>query len=120
MNLLRAIVRSGTDGKWFEAQLLELDIAVTAASMDDVFAEIEHAIVMEYHVSRQVGRTPFAAIAKGAPHTFKTLWIDIAETDPAIKTRELRLPDEVLEALAIALHSPNRPVLKAQRFALAA
>lgn len=116
---LRAIARNV--GGLIEAQLLELDIAVSASNVDDLVREIEHAIIAEYMIAREHGFTPFAAIAHRTPEHFKAWWpVAAAEGDRSLTTRDLNLPDEVMDALAIALHTPGRPSVIVGQYALAA
>lgn len=117
VNHLRAIIRSSSDAKWFEAQLLELDIAVAAESKEAVFREIEYALVLEYQIARERVQTPFARlVCSKTPHSFHSLWAGADSYTP----RSLNIPDEVWDALAIALHTPKRPVFAVQQYAMAA
>lgn len=119
MNPLRAIIRQ-TEERWFEALLLELDIAVAATSVEDVVVQIERALILEYQVARELGQTPFACAVRSVPQELERyLW-----TSKGNKQYPLDLPDEVVDALAIALHSlapaKQPPAIAVTRYALAA
>jgi hypothetical protein len=118
MNPLRAIVRSSQDGTFFEAQLLELNLAVSALSMDGVVSEIEHALVMEYFAAKHFGKVPFASLVREAPHSLQMWWM--AEQESPGGLRKLCAPEEVLNALAEALHTPSPPLLATQKYSFAA
>lgn len=119
MKSLRAIVRKSGEEQFFEAQLLELDIAVASTTLEGLYKELECAIVMEYHIAKDLNQTPFAQSVRTTPHKFAAWWESV-ETD-AKHTRVMSLPNEVYDALAIALHSPNlRPPLTIQEYAKAA
>jgi hypothetical protein len=108
MNTLRAVIISSGNESFFEAQLLELDIAVSASSEEALFSEIEHALIMEYHLATHHGTVPFASFVNRVPPKFEEMWRSAGD-DP-IGVRGLDIPDEVAEALANALHTGNRHV----------
>lgn len=113
MNRLRAIVRQVGDS--YEAQLLELDIAVAAKSEGGLLREIENALILDYQIARERGQTPFAGLVHKTPNGYLVWW----EEDGA-KEHQLHLPEDVVDALAIALHTPGKPVFALQRYAQAA
>lgn len=115
MDQLRAIVRQAD--AWCEAQLLELDIAVAADSVEKLLQEIEYTLVLEYQIARERGQTPFAGIAHKTPKEYRLWWE--AGTSTAVE-HELHVPAEVIDALAIALHSHRKPTVVIQRYAHAA
>jgi len=116
MNTLRAVIMSSGDDSFFEAQLLELDIAVSASSVDDLFAEIEHALILEYHLANRYGTVPFSSFVNRVPPKYEEMWGSVAD-DP-IGVRSLNIPDEVAEALANVLHTGNERVeIRAHRLA---
>lgn len=116
MNTLRAVIIPSSDETFFEAQLLELDIAVSAPSVEELFSEIEHALIMEYHLANQYGNVPFASFVNRVPQKYEKMWGSVGD-DP-VGVRGLNIPDEVAEALASALHSSNRRVeVRAHRLA---
>lgn len=120
MRQLRAIVRHADGGReWLEAQLLELDIAVSASTYGQLVKEIEHALVMEYQIAIENNRTPFAAIVNKTPSAYTSWWAE-CETS-GTKNRSLNLPREVSLALAMILHSLEQtPTFAIQEFRLAA
>jgi len=116
MNTLRAVIMSSGNDSFFEAQLLELDIAVSASSVDDLFAEIEHALILEYHLANRYGNIPFSSFANRVPPKYEQMWASVAD-DP-IGVRSLNIPDEVAAALANVLHTGNNRVeIRAHRLA---
>ncbi len=116
MNTLRAVIIPSKDESLFEAQLLELNIAVSAQSVDDLFAEIEHALIMEYHLANRYGTVPFESFVGRASLKFEKLWRSVS--DDSVAGRELDIPEEVAEALAKALHTGNKQVeIRAHRIA---
>jgi hypothetical protein len=114
--LLRAMFRE-FDGL-IEAQLIDLDIAVSAESIDAVVKKIEYALQLEYQIACENESTPFCNLVHRVPASFASGWGEAKQTE----TREITLPEEVMFALAIALHTPNpkRRVFAAQRYAVAA
>ena len=102
MNTLRALVRSSEDGGC-EAQLLELDIAVHAANEDALLRQLEYILTAEYTLAMEAGLTPFANMVKATPQAFHDGW----EASGLPKVRPINLGTEVVQALAIALHTPK-------------
>jgi hypothetical protein len=99
---LRAIVAS-TDGG-FEAQLLELDIAVQSSTVDGLLKELGHALTVSFDVSTELGETPFANLGC-APWNFQRRW---HEDGGGIKDEhEIEVPEEVAKALAAILRTPK-------------
>lgn len=96
---LRAIATERDDG--IEVQLLELDLAVRAASVDEIADALSYAIDLEYEIAKKVGLTPFVSIDP-APHHFERMWESAAT--PA-ESRHLHLRPEVCQALSIALRA---------------
>lgn len=118
MNTLRAVIIPSSDESFFEAQLLELDIAVSAASVDELFSEIEHALIMEFHLANRYGTVPFSSFVNRVPPRYEEMWASVGD-DP-IGVRGLNIPDEVAEALASALRTGNTHVeVRAHRLAAA-
>lgn len=116
MNTLRAVIFSSKDESFFEAQLLELNIAVSATSVESLFSEIEHALIMEYHLANRYGNVPFASFVGRVPPKYEAMWRSV--DDDSVPGRELVIPEEVSEALATALHTGNRHVeIRAHRLA---
>ena len=118
MNTLRAVIIPSCGESFFEAQLLELDIAVSATSVDELFLEIEHALIMEFHLANQYGTVPFSSFLNPVPEKFEKMWASVGD-DP-IGVRGLNIPSEVAEALARALRTGNMHVqVRAHRLAAA-
>jgi len=116
MNTLRAVIIPSRSGSFFEAQLLELDIAVSAMSVDELFSEIEHALIMEFHLANKYGNVPFSAFLNRVPAEFEKMWASVGD-DP-IGVRDLNIPDDVAKALASALRTGNMHVgVRAHRLA---
>lgn len=70
---VHALIVEGGDG--FEAQMLELDIAVRGATHGDIIREFEHAITILYEAAMMLGLEPFAGI-QAAPTAIQERWID--------------------------------------------
>lgn len=115
MNLLRALVRTGGEGGVWEAQLLELDIAVAAPTQDALFDEIAYALTAEYTLAVERGQTPFINIVKCTPQAFHDGFA-MAGTP---KLRQIALSDEVIRALSIALREPKLQQFSVQPLPLA-
>ncbi len=113
---LRAVTTESRDG-WMEAQLLDLDLAIRARTMDGVLAEIEHAIVVLYLAAKKLGTTPFATTPQ-APKQFREAWKQ-AIGGAGSQVGVINLPAEVGEALATALRvsKPAQQVRVLQRMA---
>lgn len=101
MNLLRAKVKDGPD--WWEAKLLDLDIAADGASEDEMLRQVEYALVAEYHLALKYGQTPFVKIfTKDCPEEVRKSWEDGSKN-----LRTLNLPDVVRQALAAVFRRPS-------------
>jgi hypothetical protein len=100
---LRAIVAPTGDGR-LQAQLLELDIAVVGANIDEILTEVAHAIIVSYEVALEHNEAPFALIAD-APQMLKSKWRQAASGN----TRCFHLPEDVAMALATALRK-RKPI----------
>lgn len=111
MDQLRAIVRRSEE-RWFEAQLLELDIAVSADSFEGIIRELQHAIIVEYQVAKELGHTPFANVVVDEPPAELARWWMAGSKG---NSREVALPAVVFDALKIALHAPKQPVFVVQQ-----
>lgn len=108
MNSIRTIVSYSPELRRLEAQVLELNIVAVADSIQGVVREIEYLLVLAYHAARDNGLTPFANIVRNgpSPQEFKwNAWKDHAED------HEMHLPQEVRDALQIALRSNKPPVI---------
>ena len=103
MQQIRAIFHKSDDGT-FQAQLLEIDIAGTAPSEKEMIREIEYAIELEYQIARDRNHTPFASLFN-PPDDLDAKW----QKATVRKQHALNLPDKVIDALAIALRSLDRP-----------
>jgi hypothetical protein len=115
---LRALLSEGADGS-IQAQLLELDIAVRADSLDGVLREFEHAIIVLYQAARKDGATPFAT-TREAPARFRRKWESLNGNGAAAPTEgRINLPPEIADALAIRLRA-DRAALEIPVFRLAA
>jgi hypothetical protein len=110
---LRALL-TGRDG-YIEAQILELDIAVRASSLEGVLEEFQHAIIVLYRAARKLGVTPFVNIPT-APSEFWDRWKD-RDGKHADHAGDISLPEEVADALATALRV-DRPLQKVPVFKL--
>lgn len=117
MQQLSALVRR-PEGQ-FEAQLLPFDIVVSAPSMDELIHELEHVLCMEYQIARRLGCTPFANLG-ASPALFWEIFDRAVEQGSPAETRDLELPSEVMDALAIALRSPQPPRFAFRDYAVAA
>lgn len=115
--LLRAVIRQ-IDGR-VEAQLLELDIAVCAESEVEAIKQISYQLSLQYRIARERNQTPFAALVGRTPAHFADWWGGAVEADRT-KEHSIDLPDEVLDALAIALHRSKSAVFATATYALAA
>lgn len=116
MNQLRAIVQASSNKDFWQAQLLELDVAVSASSFDEIVREIEYALILEYRIARERNQTPFANLVRGLPFDLHSAF----DNGPNRQTRELDLPDEVMDALSIALHTPKKQTFSVQPYTMAA
>ncbi len=105
MNTLRAVIDSSDDESFFEAQLLELDIAVSARSMEQLIAEVEHALIMEFHLANLYRIPPFSSVIQPVPKHLENRW---SSSDGGRTTSwDLHIPDVVAESLASALQAGN-------------
>jgi len=111
--MLHAIIASRDD--YFEVQLLELAVAVSARSVRDLYVELEHALVTEYEVAKAHGLTPFVRLAERASVDLQREYQDASFDN----VRDLHLPAHVSEALAAVLHVPQ-PVLRLSSVNMAA
>jgi len=102
---LRAVVASRSGG--VEAQLLEIDIAARAESVDGLLKEIAHALVVTYDIAAEAGEAPFFDI-KPAPADFHARF---ENNKGGSKVEYINLPDQVAVALATALHA-RKPIRK--------
>ena len=114
---LRALVRQ-TNGI-YEAELVELDLCVSSTSEDGLFGAIEYALCLTYQIARERGETPFARITGMASPKVAAQWNWISQSQPA-KTRPISLPEEVADALAIALHAAKPENVSGLSYAIAA
>lgn len=116
MNTLRAVIIPSSNENFFQAQLLELDIAVSASSVDELFAEIEHVLMLEYHLANRYGTVPFSSFVNRVPPTFEEMWKSVGDDSMGVRT--LDIPDEVVEALANVRRTGNKHVeIRAHRLA---
>lgn len=100
---LRAIIAPmGADR--LQAQVLELDIAVSGANVDELIAEIQHAIIVSYDVAMECKEAPFALISE-APASVKDKWTPGTQSE----SKGFHLPDNVAMALATALRK-RKPI----------
>lgn len=104
---LSAIVSQCEHG--LEAQLLEIDIAVRADTMEGLLSELAYVITVEYRIAKERGKTPFGRIEE-APQEYWDMWKLLEASGDISQTSTLNLSDDVREALAIALHT-SVPVL---------
>jgi hypothetical protein len=98
---LRVMVRDNGDGT-LEGQMIDLDIAARATSEDELVREFEYAILMEYRIAREFGRTPFLNLITSELPVFAASWRD----EDASEMGRVNLPPEVMDALAMVLHTP--------------
>jgi len=108
MNTLRAIIIPSGGESFYQAQLLELDIAVSAMSVDELFAEIEHSLILEYHLANRHGTVPFASFVNCVPPKFEELWKSVGADSTGV--RSLDIPDKVADALSNVLHTGNKQI----------
>lgn len=101
LDTLHAVVVERANGL-FEAQLIELDLAVSADSEQGLIEELEYAIELEYRIAKDHNKTPFANLFM-APDRFHEGREPADFDDWGV----IKLPAEVAEALAVALHTPS-------------
>jgi len=117
MKPLRVLIHRASED-WFEAQLLDLDIAVASATEDGLFRELEHALELEYRIARRRGETPFASIAGATPPHFEAYWNTAADAIPdEAGQRALNVSPDAQDALAIALHSKGGLTIQVRKTA---
>lgn len=93
MGLLRATARM--DRGWWEIKLLDLAVAADGDSETAMLKQLEHALVAEYLLAKELGQTPFVKLLLACPKEVHEAW-----TDDTKKFRTLSLPEEVRCALS--------------------
>src|ERR1700722_4656237 len=61
------------EGDCWSAQCLEYDIATQAATLPDLFYEVERVLMGHLVVAKELGREPFARLSP-APHRYWTMY----------------------------------------------
>lgn len=97
---LRAFISPFNGG--FQAQLLELDIAVQGKTFEDILVEFAHAITVHYEIALDLKEAPFASL-EPAPMQFQAKWREGLST----QSGHIALEAEVAMALATALRIRN-------------
>ncbi len=100
MNLLRGQVK--TLGGWWEMRLVDLEIVADGDSENAMLRDLEHALVVEYHLAIKNNQTPFVKLYRGAPPEVVASWEDGGK-----KFRTLNLPPEVSMALSAVFRNPS-------------
>lgn len=98
---LRAII-SPFDGG-LQAQLLELDIAVQGATVEEILGEFSHAITTYYEAARDLDEAPFADLDI-APQQYQGRWREGMSSQKG----NIELSEEVALALSTALRTRKR------------
>jgi hypothetical protein len=100
MNLLRAKVKNKND--WWELALLDLAIVADGASEDAMLRDLEHSLIVDYHLALKANQTPFVRLFRGCPAEVSRSWIDGGKN-----FRALNLPQDVSMSLGAVFRAPN-------------
>lgn len=100
MNMLRATVKQ--DARGWQLRLLDLAISADGQTEDAMLRDLEHALTAEYLLAKKFGQVPFAKLRSASESNKDQAWKRDGKS-----FRQLNLPAEVKEALALALGDPS-------------